>query len=145
MTTVDKALAYVTWSGRLLVFEHVDHPEAGVQVPAGTVRPGERPADAAAREAREETGLTGLGAPRPLGVAAFDARPYGKDERHRRHVFHLALRGPAPERWRHAERDASGGDGAPIWFELYWLPVSVARERLSFGHGAMLGRLEAAT
>lgn len=38
----------------LLLFQH---PYAGVQLPAGTVEPGETPLAAAARETREETGL----------------------------------------------------------------------------------------
>ena len=32
-----KAFAYITHGNRLLVFRHVHHPEAGVQVPVGTV------------------------------------------------------------------------------------------------------------
>jgi len=141
--TIDKAFAYIVRDRRLLVFEHVDHPEAGLQVPAGTVRPGESPADAAAREAREETGLADLGTPRPLGVAMFDARPHGKDELHRRHVFHLPLApsSAVPERWRHLEGDPSEGDGAPIAFELYWLDLDEAAARLSFGHGDLIGAL----
>ncbi|AFR07336.1 NUDIX domain protein [Nocardiopsis alba ATCC BAA-2165] len=58
----DKALCYVVRDGRLLVFRHVDASpeEVGLQVPAGSVRPGETPEAAALREGREETGLTGL-------------------------------------------------------------------------------------
>jgi hypothetical protein len=32
-----KAFAYITHQKRLLVFRHVDVPEAGIQVPAGTM------------------------------------------------------------------------------------------------------------
>ena len=53
MRIVEKAFAYVTTQGRLLVFERVSS-EAGIQVPAGTIRLGEDPAAAAAREAKED-------------------------------------------------------------------------------------------
>lgn len=39
----------------VLLFEH---PSAGIQIPAGTVEAGETPAEAAVREAAEETGLS---------------------------------------------------------------------------------------
>jgi 8-oxo-dGTP pyrophosphatase MutT (NUDIX family) len=48
----------------LLLFEH---PSAGIQIPAGTVEPGEEPRDAVVREAHEETGLTEFDL-HPLGV-----------------------------------------------------------------------------
>lgn len=44
----------------LLVFDHVDAPEAGTQVPAGTAEAEEPLAEAVLREAREESGLTDL-------------------------------------------------------------------------------------
>jgi 8-oxo-dGTP pyrophosphatase MutT (NUDIX family) len=46
------------------------HPHAGIQIPAGTVNPGETPEAAALREAAEETGLTGLTLLRSLGSRA---------------------------------------------------------------------------
>jgi 8-oxo-dGTP pyrophosphatase MutT (NUDIX family) len=55
-----KAFAYITHQKRLLVFRHADAPEAGVQVPAGTIKALERPEQAVLREAVEETGLTDL-------------------------------------------------------------------------------------
>ena len=54
-----KAYAYITYEDRLLVFSHPHAPEAGIQVPGGTLNDDERPEDAVTREAREETGLTG--------------------------------------------------------------------------------------
>jgi len=99
--TVAKVFAYVTRGDTVLVFRHPDHPEAGLQVPAGTIRPGESPVEAVVREAREETGLFSFASPRPLGTARFDARPHGKDELHLRHFFELPLLGEAPERWIH--------------------------------------------
>ncbi|MDP9309916.1 MAG: NUDIX domain-containing protein [Chloroflexota bacterium] len=60
----EKVTAFVTrlspQGPELLLFEH---PRAGIQLPAGTVEADEPHADAAAREAREETGLVDL----PLG------------------------------------------------------------------------------
>ena len=55
----DKVLCYVVREGRLLVFRHTDYSyeEVGIQVPAGSIQPGETPEEAALREAREETGL----------------------------------------------------------------------------------------
>ncbi|PTA67269.1 NUDIX hydrolase [Deinococcus arcticus] len=54
-----RVLAYITRAPHeLLVFEHPPlYPDAGIQVPAGGVDPGETPAEAAVRETYEETGL----------------------------------------------------------------------------------------
>ena len=61
-----KVLIYATWQGRLLVFDEPDFPEIELQVPGGTMEPGESPEVAATREFVEETGLT---PPQPLGPA----------------------------------------------------------------------------
>jgi 8-oxo-dGTP pyrophosphatase MutT (NUDIX family) len=54
-----KVVIYATWGDRLLVFRQPDFPDAGIQVPGGTVEDGERIEEAAAREFKEETGLAG--------------------------------------------------------------------------------------
>jgi 8-oxo-dGTP pyrophosphatase MutT (NUDIX family) len=63
-SVAEKVTAFVTrlspHSPEILLFEH---PSAGIQLPAGTVEADEPHADAAAREAREETGLVDL----PIG------------------------------------------------------------------------------
>jgi 8-oxo-dGTP pyrophosphatase MutT (NUDIX family) len=68
--SVEKVTAFVTreWEGerQLLLFEH---PNAGVQIPAGTVEEGESPEQAVLREAAEETGLEGFSVLRYLGCA----------------------------------------------------------------------------
>jgi 8-oxo-dGTP pyrophosphatase MutT (NUDIX family) len=65
---VEKVTAFVTRSSEeghdLLLFQH---PNAGVQVPAGTVEAGETPEAAVLREAVEETGLAPLTIRRALG------------------------------------------------------------------------------
>ncbi|MCA1720398.1 MAG: NUDIX domain-containing protein [Actinobacteria bacterium] len=82
---VRKAFAYITRGDCLLVFHHRDVPleEAGVQVPAGTVRDDEPLAAAALREAVEETGLEDLTFVRYLGTSDYDVRP-GRNEVHER-------------------------------------------------------------
>src|SRR5512135_2988297 len=52
---------------QLLLFRH---PHAGIQIPAGTVAAGEKPRVAAAREAREESGLDRLTLMKWLGDEA---------------------------------------------------------------------------
>lgn len=54
-----KVVSYVVRDRQLLVFSHDDIPleVVGVQVPAGTIEPGEQPEVAAVREVLEETGV----------------------------------------------------------------------------------------
>jgi hypothetical protein len=71
MRRVQKVVAYIVRDGQLLVFTHADHErfdQAGLQVPAGTVKDRELPEDAVLREAEEETGLKGLRIERYLGA-----------------------------------------------------------------------------
>lgn len=137
--TKDKALCYIVSEGRLLVFRHIDYnyEEVGLQVPAGSVRQGEAPEVAALREAREETGLTGFKIVRKLGVTEYDISPY-RFEVQRRHVFHMELTEPAPERW--PSQEDHDGEQAPTRFECFWVPLEAAHI-LQAGQGALLGRL----
>ena len=136
-----KVVAYIVRDGRLLVFTHADDErfdQSGLQVPAGTVRPGELPEQAVLREAVEETGLPGLVVRRYLGAGEYDMRPYA-DAVHVRHYFQLDVTAAdVPARWTADER----GDGAqdPIRFELYWLPLKQAHV-LAAGQAAFIGRL----
>jgi 8-oxo-dGTP pyrophosphatase MutT (NUDIX family) len=67
---IEKVTTFIIreWAGerQLLLFEH---PNAGVQIPAGTVEAGESPEQAVLREVTEETGLTGFPVMRYLGRA----------------------------------------------------------------------------
>ena len=75
-TIVNKVLAYITRGDELLVFRHRYFPEAGLQVPAGTVEEGESPHDAVLREAYEESGLQQVRIVRSLGRYFHNAAPY---------------------------------------------------------------------
>jgi 8-oxo-dGTP pyrophosphatase MutT (NUDIX family) len=123
-----KAFAYITREGtatagtELLIFAHADFPEAGLQVPAGTMEPDERPEDAVMREAQEETGLAGLALVGPIGRATYDLRPYGWDEGHDRWFFHLRCDERTPDRWQAIEEHAADGSG-PLRFDCFWVPL----------------------
>jgi 8-oxo-dGTP pyrophosphatase MutT (NUDIX family) len=136
---VDKVLCYIVREGRLLVFRHTDHgsEEVGIQVPAGGVRPGETPEEAALREAREETGLTGLTLLRKLGETTYDISPY-RFEIQRRHVFVMEPDGPTPERW--PSRELHDGEREPTNLECFWIPLEAAHV-LQSGQGALIGAL----
>ncbi|GAA2216339.1 NUDIX domain-containing protein [Nonomuraea monospora] len=135
----DKVLCYVVRDGRLLVFRHTgySYEEVGIQVPAGSIRPEETPEEAALREVREETGFTQYRIVRKLGEDTYDISPY-RFEIQRRHVFHLELDEPTPERW--ASRELHDGEQEPTDFECFWIPLKNAHV-LQSGQGALLGSL----
>lgn len=60
MSQINKVYAYITHANKLLVFKHVGFPEAGIQVPGGTLDADETPEGADLREAVEGPGLQGL-------------------------------------------------------------------------------------
>ncbi len=115
-----KVMAYITHGPRLLVFREPDFPDAGIQVPGGSVGSDE-PLDAAVlREAYEESGLEGLHLEGYLGDVMHDFSPRGRFEIHHRHYFHLTCSGSVPDRWQHHEMDPSEGVHDKILFELFW-------------------------
>ncbi|NQE88490.1 GNAT family N-acetyltransferase [Nocardia terpenica] len=137
---VDKVVCYIVRDGRLLVFRHLDFgpEEVGIQVPAGTIKPGEAPAEAALREAREETGLRDYRIVRKLGTAEYDLAPY-RAEIQLRHFYHLEIASAAtPQRWR-SQEDHDGVE-EPTRLECFWVPLAAAHV-LQSGQGALLGRL----
>ena len=141
MRIVPKAFAYVTRRDRLLVFRQPAFPEAGVQVPAGTIRSGELPVRAVLREAVEETGWSDFAEPVFLGRAKFDCTPFGKSELHERWFFQLEIGGAPPETWSHGESDPDGGGSTgTIEFAFFWQPISEAAELIA-DHGKLLPEL----
>lgn len=135
-----KALSYVTHGGRLLVFRQPTRPEQGVQVPGGSVEPGEAPAAAALREVREETGLGDLRVERYLGRAEYrlqvDVGPP-----HCRHFFHVVCSGEVAERWQHPGSITAAG--VVVSFDLWWEPLESVR--LDWEMDVYLGALSGTT
>ena len=117
-----KAFAYVLRNDELLVFTHPHAPEAGIQVIAGSVEPGEAPVETVLREAQEESGIAQVELVEKLGEWSRDMRDFGRNELHHRHYFHLRANQSTPVRWRHLERH--GDDGGQHLFELFWAPLN---------------------
>jgi 8-oxo-dGTP pyrophosphatase MutT (NUDIX family) len=128
-----RATAYLTDpGGRLLVFDHLDAPRAGTQVPAGGILAGEDPADAVVRELEEESGVVGARLVRKLGEAWRRADvgnvPAGLEEQVH-HAFHLHLDAPTPEdSWDWDE--CSGGHIVEHRFRLRWVTLEDAAVQL---------------
>jgi 8-oxo-dGTP pyrophosphatase MutT (NUDIX family) len=119
-----KVAAYITRGDRLLVFRHRDNPEAGIQVPGGSVGPGEATADAALREAREETGLDALTLVAHLGQRTHDLPSRtGLFTPHVRDYYHVRCDQVTSEEWLAWETDPSDGSPGPIPFVVYWVPL----------------------
>lgn len=127
MSPLRKAYAYIirerpmsagatpTGGREFLVFRHRDFPEAGVQVPKGTVLPDETPEAAVLREAHEETGLSTLTLLRPL---ATDRQLQADGMLYERHFFALAAPVTTPDAWDHVVT-GSGGDTGLV-FSYFW-------------------------
>jgi|SRR5688572_591847 8-oxo-dGTP pyrophosphatase MutT (NUDIX family) len=133
MRIVRKAVAYITRDGRVLFFRAREAPTAGAELPGGTLMTGEEPVAGLLREAREETGLTDFGVPRPLGIVNHDPRD-GKGEIHERHFFELPLLVDAPSSW---ERFVEEGNGL-FTFSFFWAGRANLPEDVYPGHDVFL-------
>lgn len=119
-----KVLAYVVRDGQLLVFRHRDHPDAGVQVPAGTVELDESPEHGALCETEEETGPTGFALLRKLGVTEHEFRErFRGTDRHELHERHVFLVSPPPDLPEQCTHLAEKGN-SDFHFEFFWLPLN---------------------
>ncbi|MEF8818226.1 MAG: NUDIX domain-containing protein [Haloferacaceae archaeon] len=119
VTHVKKACAYITRDdAELLVFEGPEHD--GLQIPKGTVEPGERPREAVYREAIEESGLAAFEAPRHLTTDVWTRRA---GRRYVRSFYHARVHEPR-DAWTHTVTGA--GEERGTEYEFFWvdLPAS---------------------
>ncbi|MBC7811407.1 MAG: NUDIX domain-containing protein [Burkholderiales bacterium] len=138
-----KVLAYIMKGDKLLVFRHADYPQAGIQVPAGTVEDGESPEAAVMREAHEETGLENLRLVSFLGTDQRDLSNYGRDEIQQRYFFHVTCDDECPDAWSHVELNPNG-EYKSVRFDLSWAAIDDVPE-LAGDQGQMLHVLRGAT
>jgi 8-oxo-dGTP pyrophosphatase MutT (NUDIX family) len=122
MKTRHRAYAYVTYKNKVLLFTHPLSPEAGIQVPAGTIQEGEKPEDAALREAEEETGLQNLRMVAFLDQDIRDMSDCGTAELQYRWFYHIECLSEPPEKWMHGEHGKNGEIIIP--FDFYWSEIN---------------------
>jgi 8-oxo-dGTP pyrophosphatase MutT (NUDIX family) len=120
----------------LLVFDHAENDSdepSGTQVPAGGMLPFEGIEDAAAREAHEEVGLTGLGFAAQLGgVEIALGEPGGPSVTT---YVHLTAPAGGPSSWDHVV--TGDGEDAGMTFRCRWEPLPLGFE-LAAGQGVYL-------
>ncbi len=146
MTNIKKVFAYLTKNAHLLVFEHPDPvtgipiPEAGIQVPGGSVERGESLETAVKRELREETGLEKVTLQSYLGKIFhnYDPSVYGIKLTHERHFFHFCCEEETPPIWTTIERTPSIDPGHKIILKYRWVDLRQEISELIAGQGAML-------
>jgi 8-oxo-dGTP pyrophosphatase MutT (NUDIX family) len=120
---VQKACAYITRNNEeLLVFEGPEHD--GLQVPKGTIEPGEDPRTAVFREIVEESGLGAVGQTSHLATDVWTRRR-SPPKWYVRHFFHTTVHEPR-DRWTHTVT----GDGAEtgLEFEFSWVDLPAGDE-----------------
>lgn len=121
VTHVRKACAYVTrGESELLVFEGPGHD--GLQVPKGTVEPGESPREAVCREVVEESGLATFAGVSHLVTDVWKRRD-SPPKRYVRNFYHVPVH-DAPDSWTHIVTGSGRENGSAFEFSWVELPTS---------------------
>lgn len=137
MKIKDKVLAYIvrnSSSGQeLLVFDHRNFPDAGTQVPAGTVKLGEPIENALKREVLEESGISLSSIGRFVG--SYEWHRNDLNELHKRHVFFISLEG-LKDSWQHIVTGSD--DDNSLVFDYFWISLEEASSLLAANQGDYL-------
>jgi 8-oxo-dGTP diphosphatase len=116
-----RVLAYVTrerdGATELLVFNHRDYPQAGTQVPAGRIDPGETLEEGLRRELHEEAGLDRVRIVRELPILG----DWASRSRYENHAFEVRADEPTPDFFEHVVH--GDGDDAGLVFAYRWVGV----------------------
>ncbi|QNK68222.1 NUDIX domain-containing protein [Variovorax sp. PAMC26660] len=143
--TIPKACAcLVDARGRLLVFRH---PEDGnMQLPKGTIEPGESPEVAVRRELLEESGIDYTGELHSLGTLdrECEAGVEGNTHRHPQlwHLFLMRADRALPETFEHMATGSPEEEG--LMFSFSWLTASDAIEDFALPYRQTIERVRAA-
>ncbi|MCR6477011.1 NUDIX domain-containing protein [Variovorax sp. ZS18.2.2] len=143
--TIPKACAcLVDARGRLLVFRH---PEDGnMQLPKGTIEPGESPEVAVRRELLEESGIDFTGELQPLGTLdrECEAGVEGNTHRHPQlwHLFLMRADAPLPETFEHMATGSPEEEG--LVFSFRWLDADDALDDFALPYRQTIERVRAA-
>ncbi|AGU50735.1 putative hydrolase, NUDIX family [Variovorax paradoxus B4] len=144
-TAIPKACAcLVDARGRLLVFRHPG--DGNMQLPKGTIEPGESPEVAVRRELLEESGIDHVGELHPLGTLQRDCEAgiEGNTLRHPQlwHLFLMRADGPLPETFDHVAMGSPEEDG--LVFSFSWLAAGDGIDNFALPYRQAIARVRAA-
>lgn len=112
-------------------------PQAGTQIPAGGVRPGEDLEEAVLREVFEETGLRTASVIQQL---VMENKPHPDTRQPRRTTyFHLQAPATTPDAWKHMV--SGDGDDTGLTFACRFLPLPLTQP-LADDQDAWLGSID---
>ncbi|TFD99467.1 NUDIX hydrolase [Jeotgalibacillus salarius] len=138
MTAFKKAYGYITRvkdeQVQILVFRHKDIPEAGIQIPKGTVHENEDTYDAMIREIQEETGIQHFEVKELL---AEDFWENVDGAMHHRYFYKVVCKKTADE-WSH--NPSGGGAEKGLTFQFFWISSEKDVELIR-GHGDYLTKV----
>lgn len=119
-----KVYAYITREKegimQLLVFTHRNMPEAGIQVPGGTVDEGEKLEIALLREVMEGSGLRHLCIERFIDDYIIYVKE--KQEYQKCHFFHMSLLTDVKDTWEHIV--SAGEEDEGLTFCYKWIDIT---------------------
>ena len=130
--------------GRLLVFHHPE--DRGMQLPKGTVEPGEAPQDAVRRELLEESGIAFDGPLHDLGTlerpcpAGIEGNAHAHDQLW--HLYLMRATAPLPEAFDHVASGSPEEDG--LCFAVRWLATEDPLDDFILPYRQVIERVRAA-